>query len=83
MVMGLYTAEGNVLDLLQVFGISHSTKSDLIHGIIMNPLDELGNLMSDKILGKKVVQSSYNTLDNRTRRDSNTTCGSHWKLLLI
>ena len=42
--------------------ISHSTKSD-IHGIIMNPLDEWENLLSNEILlsapnsGEKVIKS--------------------------
>ena len=49
--------------------ISYSTKSD-IHGIIMNP--QMGgditvrDEMSAPHSGKKVIQSSYNTLDKRT-----------------
>ena len=56
--------------------ISHSTKPDM-HGILMNPFDELENLLFDEILpsapnsGKKVIQSSCNTLDKRTKRKSN------------
>ena len=51
--------------------ISHSSKSD-IHEIIINPLDERKKLLSGETLlsaphsGKKVIQSSYNTLDKMT-----------------
>ena len=53
--------------------ISHSSKSD-IHEIIMNPLDEYKKLLSREIQillsaphsGKKVIQSSYNTLHKMT-----------------
>ena len=56
--------------------ISYSTKSD-IHGIIMNPQMGGDITVRDEIRlsaphsGKKVIQSSYNTLDKRTLGKSN------------
>ena len=69
--------------------IFHSAKSD-IHEIIMNPPDEWETLCQPQILVKKVIQSLYNTLDERTGRKSNyplarvfTFSDTVWFLLIL